>query len=361
MISKVYVKIAVLFLITSSCNESKETIMPETKNITESVYASGTVKSTGQYEVFSKQNGIIEKIYVQEGMPIKKGDTLLVINLENAKIATANARLISLNSDYKVNSDKLVEAENSLKLAAKKLSNDSLLFIRQKNLWAKNIGSKIDLEQRELSYENSKLNLISAGTRRNELKRQLTLASKQSKNNLESSKLMEEDFVIRSELDGVVYKLNKLEGELVNNQAPIAIIGSNDFIIELSIDENDIVKIKIGQKVIIRMDSYKLRVFEANLISIDPMMNERTLSFTAEAQFSEAPPQLFPNLTAEANIIIQEKKNVLTIPRKYLINDSTVMLQGGKLVPIKIGLLDYSLVEVVGGINAQTKIELPEK
>jgi len=172
---------------------------------------------------------------------------------------------------------------------------------------------------------------------------------------------MEEDFVIRSELDGVVYKLNKLEGELVNNQAPIAIIGSNDFIIELSIDENDIVKIKIGQKVIIRMDSYKLRVFEANLISIDPMMNERTLSFTAEAQFSEAPPQLFPNLTAEANIIIQEKKNVLTIPRKYLINDSTVMLQGGKLVPIKIGLLDYSLVEVVGGINAQTKIELPEK
>jgi len=91
------------------------------------------------------------------------------------------------------------------------------------------------------------------------------------------------------------------------------------------------------------------------------MMNERTLSFTAEAQFSEAPPQLFPNLTAEANIIIQEKKNVLTIPRKYLINDSTVMLQGGKLVPIKIGLLDYSLVEVVGGINAQTKIELPEK
>jgi len=37
------------------------------------------------------------------------------------------------------------------------------------------------------------------------------------------------------------------------------------------------------------------------------------------------------------------------------------MLQGGKLVTIKVGLLDYNLVEVLEGINAQTKIELPEK
>lgn len=357
------VRIVMLLFIGSSfsCNKTKNSILPEIKNITESVYASGIIKSSGQYQVISKQSGVVQKIYVQEGMPIKKGDTLLVINSDNAKIATENARLVSLNSDYTVNSDKLMEAENALKLASKRLSNDSLLFVRQKNLWAKNIGSKINLEQSELSYENSKLNLLTATTRRNDLKRQLILASKQSKNNLEISKLTEEDFIIRSEMDGVVYKLHKLEGELVTNQTPLAVIGGANFTIELSIDENDIVKIKKGQKVIVRMDSYKSKVFEAVLTSIQPMMNDRTRSFTAEAQFSVVPPQLFPNLTAEANIVIQEKQKVLTIPRSYLINDSTVMLQGGKLVTIKVGLLDYNLVEVLSGINAQTKIELPEK
>ncbi|MEX1188522.1 MAG: efflux RND transporter periplasmic adaptor subunit [Bacteroidia bacterium] len=351
----------ILFLVTIlvwSCNQSKESITPEIKNITESVYASGIIKSVDQYEVFSKQSGIIEKIFVEEGSSIKKGDTLLILKSENADLTKENARLSSENSKLKVNSDKLNEAESAINLTEKKLANDSLLFVRQKNLWSQGIGSKIELEQKELSFQNSKLNLLSARTRRNELKRQLTLASKQSENNLEISKLLGDDFIIRSEVDGVIYKLNNQVGELINSMSPLAVVGSKDFIIELSIDENDIVKIRNGQELVIRMDSYSSKVFDAVIVSIEPMMNSRTRSFIAEAQFVQKPPTLFPNLTVEANIVIKEKQNALTIPRKYLVNDSMVVIEGGKLQSVKVGLMDYSLVEIIEGIDTQTRIEL---
>ena len=74
------------------------------------------------------------------------------------------------------------------------------------------------------------------------------------------------------------------------------------------------------------MDSYKGQVFEAVIEKIDPLMNERSRSFTVEARFTTRPPSLYPNLTAEANIIIRTKENAITIPRAYLLNDSTVVL-----------------------------------
>jgi HlyD family secretion protein len=102
-------------------------------------------------------------------------------------------------------------------------------------------------------------------------------------------------------------------------------------------------------------------VFEAEIITIDPMMNIRTRSFQAEAIFTKKPGALFPNLTAEANIVISTKKDALTIPRNYLVNDIYVMLEGGKLQKVATGLMDYNLVEINSGIDKTTVIELPEK
>lgn len=344
-----------------SCNQKSESITPEIKNITESVYASGIVKSKSQYEVISKSNGILEKIFVKEGMHVKKGDLLFQLDNKNSKIATENARLSSATADFYINSDKLKDAENNVNLASKKLKNDSLLYVRQKTLWNQNIGSKIELEQKELNYENSKVNLNSANTKYYDLKRQLKLASDQTKNNLEIAKLLEDDFIIKSEIDGVVYKVNGEEGELINSQEPVAIIGTDEFVIELTIDEFDIIKIKKDQQVIIRMDSYKNQVFEAKISTVDPMMNIRTRSFQAEAIFTKKPDILFPNLSAEANIVISTKKGALTIPRNYLLNDSSVILDGGTIQKIEIGLMDYELVEINGGLKKDTKIELPKK
>jgi len=342
------------------CTSEREFITPEIKNITESVYATGFIKSKNQYEVYGQTNGVIEKIFVSEGMSVKTGDPIFKMDNKTLKIGTENAKLESTASDFTRNMDKLEDAKRAIELAKNNLTYDSLMFQRQKNLWSKNVGSKVEFEQKQLNFEKSKVELARAKTNYEDLRLQLELASNQSKNNLEMAQMMEDDFIVRSEVDGLVFKINKKEGELNNGQEPVAIIGAEEFIIELSIDEKDIVKIKKEQQVIIGMDSYKSQVFEARIIAIVPMMNIRTRSFQAEAIFTKKPTDLFPNLTVEANIVIQTKQHVLTIPRNYLINDTYVMLKGGQLQKVETGLMDYDQVEIKSGIDTTTIIELPQ-
>nr|MBK9653240.1 efflux RND transporter periplasmic adaptor subunit [Bacteroidota bacterium] len=348
--------------IFSSCKNKTETISPETKGITESVYASGTIKSQNQYQVFSKVSGILQTIFVKEGDTIKKGDALFQLNNDNARLSTDNARLAAQTADYINNKNKLEYLKNVIALARKKLATDSLLFERQKNLWQKNIGSKVDLEQKELNFDNAKTNLESAIYKFDDLQKQLKLASGQSKNNLNISKILQSDLLIKSEVNGRVYSILKEQNELVTSQTPIAVIGdATSFLVELNIDEHDIVDIKIGQQIIIRMDSYKDKVFEAKLTTLDPIMNERTRTFKAEASFETKPETLYPGLSVEANIVISTKPNALTIPRSYLINDTTVMLENGELQNVKTGLMDYDYVEITSGISSTSKLILPKK
>lgn len=145
--------------------------------------------------------------------------------------------------------------------------------------------------------------------RYNDLKKQLGFAAAQSKKLLSISKTNAQDFIIRSQTDGRVYNISKEIGEMVNVQSPVAIIGdAESFIAELQVDENDIARIKKGQRILLSLDSYKGKVFEAVVDKIDPIMNERTLTFTVEMDFTQKPPVLYPYLTTEANIIIQSKE-----------------------------------------------------
>ena len=87
-------------------------------------------------------------------------------------------------------------------------------------------------------------------------------------------------------------------------------------------------------------------------------MDERSRSFEIEAEFIKRPNLLFPNLTVEANIEIQTKENAMTIPRKYLIDDHYVMLVNKEKKKIKIGLSDYSQLEILEGLSKTDKIIL---
>lgn len=88
-------------------------------------------------------------------------------------------------------------------------------------------------------------------------------------------------------------------------------------------------------------------------------MNERSRSVTIEAQFTRQPPNLLPNLSAEANVLIQTKQNALTIPRSFLAADSFVVLQNGEKKKVTIGLKDYQVVEITGGLTANDVLLKP--
>jgi HlyD family secretion protein len=350
--------ISIIFI---ECKNKSETTYPIRKNIVESVYAAGVVKSKNQYDVSVKLNGKIESVFVKEGDTVQRGSPLFQLENSSTILSTQNARVYALTNDYQQNKSQLIEAQNAIDLAKKKLTNDSILLVRQKSLWEQNIGTKMELEQKELNYENAKLNLKKAMVSYENLNLQLKLVSEQSKNNFQIAKTIESDMMIRSELNGVVYKINAKQGEFANGVSPLAVIGERDFIIEFNVDELDIVQIKKGQKVVVRLDSYKDQLFNAEVSFIYPMMDERKRSFRVEAMFIETPKVLYPNLTLEANIIINEKNETLTIPKKYLVNDSAVMLEDGSILPVTVGLKDYNTVEIIRGIDETTKILLPNK
>jgi len=352
--------IPVFLLISISCKKKIETTHPQRENITESVYASGIVKSKDQYQVFATINGIIQKIYVQEGDTVKKGAPLFSILNETSKLVRENAQLAAQLADYNANAGRLNELSQLMELAHNKMINDSLLWVRQSNLWEQNIGSKTELEKAELNFENSKTNYTSARIRYSDEKRRLNIQSKQAQKNLQISQSNETDYMIKSTMDGRVYSILKEPGEIVSPQLPIAVIGNaSQFILELQVDEYDITRVVQGQQVFITMDSYKDEVFEGRIVRIYPIMNERSKTFTAEAEFVKAPPSIFPNLSLEANILIRLKENVLTLPRKFVLADQLVIRENGDTVKVKLGIKDYQKAEIQEGINENDVVILP--
>jgi HlyD family secretion protein len=336
--------------------KTKPTIEP----ISESIYASGLVKSKNQYEAFVTVSGTINHVYVNEGDTVKVGSPILSISNKTQKLNTENARLSAEYADFYANRGELNEAHLLRSVARDKMKNDSTMFFRQKYLWTQNVGTQVELEQRELNYKNSKATYFSANVKYNDLKRQLDFTSTQAKKNLLISNDQKNNYTLRSDLDGVVYSIIKSKGEVVNPQTPLAVIGdARHFILEMQVDEYDILKVKKGLPVLVTMDSYKAKVFEAKVNKINPLMNERSKTFLVEAEFTNPPAILYPNTSFEANIVIRTKKNALLIPRAYLYKDSFVLVGKHDTVLVKTGLRDYKKVEILSGISASNEIIKP--
>jgi HlyD family secretion protein len=354
---------SILFLLLiGSCTTKLEKTNPQTGKITASVYAAGFVKTRNQYQVYSTVSGIVDKIYVTENDRVKKGTAIMLLADQPSRLNRENSDLSARFADLETNEEKLTDLKNNIDLAASKYLNDSLLAKRQENLWNQGIGSKLELEQKELTAQGSKISLKSAQIKYNDLRKQLELNDRQSKNNLAISRSRENDYTIKSEVTGRVYFIYPKRGEMISPQTALAVIGdSSAFYLELEVDEYDIVKVKLGQEILITMDSYRNQVFEARVSKIDPMMNERTKTFLVEAVFTKQPPLLYPNLTVEANIVIQTKENAITIPRNYLVNDSFVIVNKTEKRAVKTGIKDYQRVEIVQGLTDQEIIYKPKE
>jgi len=338
-------------LVLLSCKSKQEKISPTEESITESVYASGVIKSKNQYQVYAAVNGLIADVLVAEGNLVNKGDAIIRLTNTSAKLNVDNAQIAAQYAAANTNTEKLNELKTVIDQAKNKLDNDQLLYERQKNLWSQQIGTKNDLDQRELAYKNALSAYEAAKLRYAELQKQISFQEKQAKKNVQIAQTFAGDFTIKSEVTGKVYALLKEKGEMVNTQTAVAIIGdATNFLIELQIDEYDITRVKVGQKIVLIMDSYKGQTFEAAITSINPIMNERTKSFTAEALFIQQPPALYPNLTCEANIVIQQKAKAITIPRNYLLPGDSVLLENNTKRKVVTGLKDYKKVEIQQGL-----------
>jgi len=140
-----------LLPVFSSCSNQENLIQPTEEGLTESVYASGTIKTRNQYQLYSTVSGIIEEVLVKEGDLVKKGSPIYKINNDLVRLNRENAQLAANYSAEENNRNRLKELKASLDFAISKFKTDSSLYKRQQELWNQGIGTRNELEQRELA------------------------------------------------------------------------------------------------------------------------------------------------------------------------------------------------------------------
>ncbi|WP_370479424.1 efflux RND transporter periplasmic adaptor subunit [Tamlana flava] len=350
-----------LLLILSSCSKNQDKITPKERHLTESVYSSVTIQPDSLYQVYAIVAGILDDNLVEEGDVVKKDAPLVQIINNTPKLNAQNAKLTLqlAKENYMGSSAILSSIEDEIIAAKLKYTNDSTNYFRQKNLWNQNIGSKVEFDTKKLNYQLSSNNLNLLQSKYNRTKHELETAVKQAQNNYETALITTTDFTVKSQINGKVYALYKEPGEIVNTMEPLAFVGSaNNFIVEMLVDEVDIVRVSNGLKVIIYLDAYDGKIFTGKVSKIYPKKDERNQTFKVEAIFENAPEILYPGLSGEANIIIAEKTNVLTIPKTYLIDDNKVKTDDG-IINVTTGLQNMEYVEILSGITKDTPIYKP--
>ena len=339
--------------------ESTTSVRPERRDVTEAVYASATVQPAEHYQVFPETGGIVTERTVELGDTVRKGQRLFRLRNTTAELQTRSARLNYelAQEELSGQANQLAELKRQRELARQQVRQDSLDLARQRDLWAQDIGSKRQVEQFELALASSRARYQNADDALVQARRRLANQARIARTQLDINQENADRFTISSQLAGRIYDLRVEAGELVGPQQPLATIGSLDsFILIMQVDETDIGRVQLGQAVYVRLDSYRDTIIRARVSRIDPSMDTRTQTFSVEAAFAEDPPALYPNLSAEANIVIRTRENALVIPRSLLLPGDSVRLADGSTVAVTSGVRDLRYVEILKGLSAETEL-----
>lgn len=239
---------ALLVSLLIGCTEDRETTTPTVSAITESVYASGIVKAEGQYQVVPAVNGTVAALLVREGDTVKVGQPILRIDDRTSAAAarSADAQLRLLEQNVSDNGPVLTQLREAVTQARDKYTLDSTNYARQQALWEQRIGSKGDLDQRELAFNGSKAAYTRARKALEETRNRLRTELDVARNSAAISGAGNDDRTQRSLIDGIVYDLMIEPGELATMQRAIAVIGSaTDLYLELEVDEYDITRVEV--------------------------------------------------------------------------------------------------------------------
>jgi multidrug resistance efflux pump len=242
-----------------------------------------------------------------------------------------------------------------LQSARARMQNDSVNFVRYRNLHEQNATSRMEYDRAALAYRTSCNDYRALASRYRNTQTSLADNLRNARTQYQLDAEAQSDYQVRSRIDGKVYELYREEGELVKRGEPVALLGDPSGVyLKLGIDELDIHKVQRGQPVLVKLDSYPDRVFGAVVEKIYPMLNARDRTFAADARFTDALPGTYAGLTAEANIVIRRSPRALSIPRAYLVGaDSVAVERNGEVRTLRIrkGVENMEYVEVLAGLD----------
>lgn len=360
-------KIVILLLaVTSiaSCKNKSSTTHPSLKDVTQAVYASGKIFPLNDYKVYSKLPGYIEKIHIHVGDSIKVGQVLMTIRSEVSvlNVNTAKNLLDLAQKNANESSTYITALKQDVASAKSRFELDSVNYFRYSNLMKDNAISKVQLDQSQMQFEVSKQNYLKASNSFSNAKDKIRVELENARIQYQAQVSNKNDYTLTSAVNGKVYDIIPKEGELVNTQSVLMEIGDDtNFNVELSVDETDVSLVQKNQDIVYEMDSYKDVVFKGKVVETYPRINQsnKTSKVIASIEIDKK-TIIYSGMSIEANIIITEKKNVLVIPREFLVEGNKVKKVGSsELTIIKKGAQDMEFVEILDGLNESDEIVIP--
>ncbi len=343
--------LSVLVMFTSC--QRNEKVSPVRKNIEDAVFGSGHLEQDDEYIVSATVSGVIKFLPVKEGDEVKPNDLIATIrsDVQHSQLEDARVTYHDALRNAATDSPQLKQIEAQIAQAQHQLDLDKVNYLRYKDLRAKNSVSQLDFDKAELQYNNSRENMELLQKRYREIRNSLELTVDRSRIQISAQQALLNDYAISSASAGCVIDVYKKKGEVVRPGDALAKIGSGSYIIKLYISEDDISKVKVGQKVAVHLNTYPNDIFPAKVTRILPGFNEEEQSYVIEASFDLLPPTIFSDTQLQANIETGKRNGVLVIPSAYLVKGRYVILKDGTQKEVRTGSRSSDWVEIVSGVT----------
>jgi HlyD family secretion protein len=342
---------AAAFFIKSN---SKGAITYDTKNpfianIEKKTVATGKVIPQDEIEIKPQISGIIEKIFMEEGDPVKAGDLIAVIKV------VPNEQ--SLNS-----------ARGRVRNAEASLNNTKIEYDRNKQLFDKGVISSQDFNALKLRYDQAVVELENSRADYQIIRRGSAGGSASANTN------------IRATVNGTILEIPVEVGDQViqsnnfNDGTTIATIADlSQMIFEGKVDEGEVGKLKLGMPLEISLGAIENQKFVAKLKFIAP----KGLEEAGAVQFKiEGDVQVNDSIfiragySANASLVLEKKDSILVIPEALLQFDKetdkpyvelSVGDQKFERKEIEIGISDGVNVEIVSGLTKEDNVKIWNK
>lgn len=362
-----------------------------------SVVATGSVVPVATVEVKSKASGLIKSILVEEGQRIKEGQVLIELDKEllmaqlreaDASRSAAGARLEEAQAD--VTSAVTLKGKIQVDL---KNQEDNRAFIqkqvgRYQNMFEEKLIPRSELERVErelqdatLKAEALKSELLMQDARIEGARKAVARVRAeviQSEASLDRARENLRFATITSPITGTVLKRHVEVGDAVSSilqlgsQATLLFtLGDmSQVFVEGRVDESDIGKVFVSQEARVKVDAFRNRIFPGRVTRIAPLGEkiDNVIGFEVRVAIDDPEGILKPQMSANAEIIIEEKKNVLWIPESAIIYDRNRATHADvfdssaedlkRRVAIKIGISNGTKTEVISGLKERDRVVL---
>jgi HlyD family secretion protein len=353
----------------------------EKGSIAKSVVATGKIEPRSTVEVKSKASGIVKKLYVDYGDFVKQGQVLAELDKEELQ-ARGRDSSASLQAAEAAEEAALAALErNKVEAEGPDLPFLKSSMDRARKLHSEGLIAQSLVEDAEKLYQMA-LNKQSAAQRALAVSRaDITRAKAQVAQAKAILERAEEDLrnsTIVSPIDGLVLSRDV---EIGNAVSSILVLGSNatllfklgdvgDVFVRGKVDQADIGKVYDGQLARIVVESFRDRKFEGKVYKISPLGVEKDNVTTFEVQVSIHNPghELKANMSANAEIILEEKHGVLLVPEAAVIYDKQrkasvevpdpAAEKGRSKVGVTLGISNGVKTELIAGLKQGQKVIL---